>query len=190
MSWRGFWWLVCAVWVCLALADVLAYSTTEAVEAGQPFIYGLYVNRIQRAWGLVLFVLGCGIWVWLRHLWRVAHALGLQQLIIIGLAVGVLCGWTPLRGSAMPAVHLQSLEAAAPSSDVYRYQLYYQSYGITVSYCRHSVARCDSWGIQCQFIQQWQIGDFCLGQHAPIRLDANALLAWVRIDDEVVATYR
>lgn len=161
----------------LALLDFAAQVTIEEALSGDTFFYWGYVNHHLRPPLLLVGFLLLVIWGFMRLVWRPLRALSWLAAIILVLTCVIFTILTPLHSLSSSAFHIQS----QPYDDRL-FHLFYQSDDFLHEQCVHVVVVCDSAGLMCRYLDQWQYGPLCMGEFAPLRLTNDG----VAVDNELI----
>jgi len=169
------------VLLVLAILDVFVfrYSVPE-IYSGIPFVYWSHVDQAPRApWMLLAIALFSG-WLFLHRAWTPLGWLRWPAALMLVSAACLFTIAAPTAAIPQVAHHLQQ-----ESLGTYQYRIFYQFDDSSSLGCDVVLVRCDTLGVVCRFVQQWDRTP-CLGQFEPIRLTKNNTHLIIAIDNETI----
>ncbi|MAU13015.1 MAG: hypothetical protein CL607_24565 [Anaerolineaceae bacterium] len=169
--------IIALAFLALALVDLMTQASPTMIREGQPFWYWGYVNQHLRPYFALVGLALVAFWGFLRRVFSTLKHVTLPAVLVLAFACVLFSLIIPLTTLTHTAVHMQS-----QSHDDAMYHLFYQSEGILSDDCAYILVRCDTFGLQCQYEQDWPYGPACMGQNAPIQLTS----AGVTIDSDLI----
>lgn len=176
---------IAAAWLLLSLVDFALAISPQRIYAGEPFVYWSAINRLSRPPLALVALALVSIWLFLRGFVRWLYAIPSAAVLLFCVACVVFALMTPLRSITQIAYHVQHLV----EGDV-RYHLYYQYEGIGEALpCEYVLVRCDYFGVQCVYVNRWDVAPICLAERANIALSMQAGQLVVTLNGDTIASY-
>lgn len=153
------------IFLCLALANLLARPSLEQIATGDTFVYFWHVGVLSRPpWAIVGLIL-IALWFFLHCIAKSLSSISYLTVALFAFSCAIYTLLLPLLSVEQIAHHLQT--ARTPS---YTYHVFYQYQGITSAGCDYILVQCDSLGLMCHKLTALRDDAICLAQHAPITL--------------------